>query len=80
MRLNWQNFCGEFRAKFLDQTRLADAWLADNLDELTLAFERARPATHEKGELVLAPDERRTGARPAAPAAAAHAHDAIGRP
>ena len=68
---------GEFRAKLLDQTRLADAWLADDLDELTLAFERARPAAHEKAELVLAPDERRQGARPAAPAAAARAHDAI---
>jgi hypothetical protein len=33
---------GELAAKFLDQARLADAGLADDLDELTLAFERAR--------------------------------------
>ncbi len=74
--------CGvsaSLRAKFLDQTRLADAGLADDLDELTLAFERARPAAHEQGEFVLAPDERRQGARPAAPAAAARPHDAIER-
>ena len=35
---------GELCAEFLDQARLADAGLADDLDELALAFERARPA------------------------------------
>ena len=35
---------GEFCAELLDEARLADAGLADDLDELTLAFERARPA------------------------------------
>ncbi len=70
---------GELCAEFLDQARLADARLADDLHELALAFERTRPAAHEKGKLVLPPDERRQGARPAAPAAAARAHDAIKR-
>ena len=70
---------GEFCAELLDQARLADAGLADDLDELTLAFERPRPAALEEGKLVLAADERRQGARPAAPAAAARSHDAIER-
>ena len=70
---------GEFCAKFLDQARLADAGLADDLDELTLAFERARPAARQQRKLVLAADQRRQGARPAPPAAAARPHDAIER-
>ena len=69
----------QFCAKFLDQARLADAGLADDLHELALAFERARPAAHQQRKLVLAADERRQGARPAAPAAAARPHDAIER-
>ena len=67
---------GEFGAEFLDQARLADAGLADDLDELTLAFERARPAAPQQRKLLLAADERRQGARPAAPAAAARPYDA----
>ena len=70
---------GEFCAKLLDQTRLADAGLADDLDELTLACQRARPAARQQRKLVLAADERRQGARAAAPAAAARPHDAIER-
>ena len=74
--------CGvsrEFCAKFLDQARLADAGLADDLDELTLAFERARPTARQQRKLVLAADQRRQGPRPAPPAAAARPHDAIER-
>ena len=48
---------GEFAAKLLDQTRLADAGLTDNQRELALAFVRALPAPGEKTELLLAPDE-----------------------
>ena len=70
---------GEFCAELLDQTRLADAGLADDLDELALAFERARPAALKQGKLVLAADERRQSPRAAAPAAAARPHDAIER-
>ena len=50
---------GEFCAELLDQARLADAGLADDLDELALAFERARPAAREAGKV-------RPPARPAA--------------
>ena len=70
---------GKLCAELLDEARLADAGLADDLDELTLAFERARPAAREEREFVLAADERRQGARAAAPAAAARPHDAIER-
>ena len=58
---------GEFCAELLDQARLADAGLADDLDELAFAFERARPAAHEQGKLVLAADQRRQNPRAAAP-------------
>ena len=68
---------GEFCAELLDEARLADARLADDLDELTLAFERPRPAALKESKLVLPADERRQGARPAAPAAAARPHDAV---
>ena len=70
---------GEFCAELLDQARLADAGLADDLHELALAFERARPAARQQRELVLAADERRQGARPAPSAAAARPNDAIER-
>ena len=70
---------GELCAELLDEARLADAGLADDLDELALAFERARPAARQQRKFVLAADERRQSARPAAPAAAARPHDAIER-
>ena len=60
--------CGvsaELCAKLLDQARLADAGFADDLDELTLAFERARPTARQQRKLVLAADQRRQSARPA---------------
>ena len=69
----------EAAVKLLHQPRLAQAGLADDQRELALAFARALPAPGEKIELLLAPDERRQSARPAAPAAAARAHDAIER-
>ena len=68
---------GEFCAELLDEPRLADAGLANDLDELTLAFERARPAPHQQRKFVLAADEWRQGARPAAPASAARPNYAI---
>src|SRR5271156_2130662 len=66
----------ELCAEFLDQTRLSDAGLADDLDELALAFERARPAALKLGEFLLPPDQRRQNPRAAA-SAAARPHDAI---
>src|SRR5271157_2686858 len=66
----------ELCAEFLDQTRLSDAGLADDLDELAFAFERARPAALKLGEFVLPPDQRRQNPR-AATSAAARPHDAI---
>ena len=70
---------GELGAKLLDEARLADARLADDLDELTLACQSARPAARQQRKLVLAADERRQDARPAPPAGAARPHDAIER-
>ena len=70
---------GKSCAELLDQARLADAGLADDLDELAFACERAQPAARQQRDLVLAADERRQGPRPAAAAAAARAHDAIER-
>jgi hypothetical protein len=66
-------------AKLLDQPRLAQARLADDERELTLALASALPAPAEEIELLLASDERGQGARAAAPAAAASANDAIER-
>ena len=65
--------------KLLDQPRLAEARLADDQHELTLALARALPAPAEQIEFLLAPDERRQRARAAASAAAARANDAIER-
>ena len=56
-----------------------DAGLADDLDELAFAFERARPAALKLGEFLLPPDQRRQNPRAAASAAAARPHDAIER-
>src|SRR5271166_1683024 len=70
---------GELAAELLDEPRLADAGLADDLDELTLAFDRMRPAACQQRELVLAANERRQGARAAAPGAAARPHNAAAR-
>ena len=39
---------GEFRAELLDEARFADARLADDLDELAFAFQRARPAARRR--------------------------------
>ena len=69
----------EARAELLDQARLADAGLADDLNELALALKRPRPSAHDQRELVLAADERRPASRAAATAAPARAHDAVER-
>jgi hypothetical protein len=69
---------GESCAELLDQTGLADAGLADDLDELALAFERARPAAVKLGKFVLPPDQWRQNPRAAA-SAAARPRDAIER-
>ena len=69
---------GEFCAELLDEARLADAGLADDLDELAFAFQRARPATLKLVKFILPPDQRRQNPRAAAPAAA-RPHDAIER-
>jgi hypothetical protein len=50
---------GEFFAKRLDEPGLADAGLADDLNELALAAARARPAVLKQGKFVLASDQRR---------------------
>ena len=44
---------------------------------MALALNRARPSAHEKGKLVVTPDERRQNPRAAAPAAAARPDDAV---
>ena len=74
--------CGvsaSFCAELLDEARFADAGLADDLDELTLACQSARPAARQQRKLVLAADERRQGARPAPPAGAARPDNAVER-
>src|SRR5208337_4741069 len=64
---------GELCAELLEQARLADAGLADDLHELPLALDRVRPSTYEQGKFVLPPDERRQDPRAAAPAGPARA-------
>ena len=44
-------------AEFLDEPRLAEARLADDLHELALAAPRALPAAQEQREFLLAADE-----------------------
>ena len=60
----------------ISQPRLADARLADDERKLAFPGTRALPAPAEKLQLLFAADKRRESARPAAPAAAARAHDA----
>jgi hypothetical protein len=60
----------EFQAKLLDKARLADAGLADDLDELPLAFCRPLPAPTQEIEFLLAPNQWGKGAGAEAPAAA----------
>jgi hypothetical protein len=64
----------ELQAKLLDEARLADAGLADDLDELPLASCGPLPAPTQEVELLLAPDERSQRAGAEAPATA-RAHD-----
>ena len=45
----------ELQSKLLDEARLADAGLADDLDELPLASRRPLPAPAKEVELLLAP-------------------------
>ena len=63
--------------EFLDQPRLAEARLADDLHELPLAGPRALPAPQQHRDLFVAADQRRQRALPGAPSAAARAHDPI---
>src|SRR5271169_4294164 len=65
------------RVELLDQARLAEAGLADDLDELALARPRALPAPQQHRDLLLAADQWRQRALARAPAAAAGAHDPI---
>ena len=67
----------EAGAEFFYEPRLAEARLADDLDELALAAPRALPAAHEQGEVLLAADEGRERPSAASPAAAARPHEAI---
>ncbi len=69
----------EAAVKLPHKPRLAQAGLTDDQRELALALAGAIPAPGEKIELLLAPDEGGENARPATPAAAARAHDAIER-
>jgi len=69
---------GKPAAELLDEPRFAEAGLADDLNELPLAGSRALPASEEDPEVVFAPDERRVGAGPNAPAAAARARSGRG--
>ena len=45
--------------KLLDQPRLSETRLADDLDELALAGADAVPATEQRPNVLLAPDEGR---------------------
>ena len=66
-------------AKLLDEPRLAEARLADDLDELAFAAARPLEAPHQERQVVLAADERRERARPAASSGAARAHNSVER-
>ena len=69
----------ELAAKFLNQAGLADAWLADDQDELTIACKSAFQAASKDAEILLAADKWREkpGSFPAP--SAADADDAIER-
>jgi hypothetical protein len=68
---------GELATKLIDETRLPDSGLADDLNELPLAASRALPAFDENCEIVVAPDKRRLDARSCATAPAAGPHDPV---
>ena len=61
---------GELATELIDETRLPDSGLANDLNELPLAASRALPAFDEDSEIVVAPDKRcldaRAGATPPA--------------
>ena len=69
----------EARVKLLDEPRLADPGLADDLHELSLTGPRALPAPRQEVKLLRTPHQRGWRSRAAAPPAAARAHDAIKR-
>ena len=66
------------RAKLLHETRLADAWFADDERELARAIARPLPAPAQESEFLLASDERGQRPRASAPPAA-RPHDAVKR-
>ena len=66
---------GKPATKLIDETRLAESGLANDLDELSVAVSRTLPALGEQREIVVSPDERRLYPRAGAPAAAAGADD-----
>jgi hypothetical protein len=62
--------------KLLDEPRLAQAWLADDQDELAFACPSALPSPCQQSQFLLARDERRERPPAAAPSSAAGANDA----
>src|SRR5262249_4163324 len=61
--------------KFFNQTRLAEARLADDQHELPVALPRPLPAPHQHRHFLLATDERRTLTHAGAASPAACADD-----
>jgi hypothetical protein len=68
---------GEPATKLIDEARLAESRLADDLNELPGAGLCAPPAPDEEIEIVFATDKPRLHPRASAPAAAARAHDSV---
>ena len=68
---------GEATPKLIDEARLAEAGLADDLNELPVAGACPPPTLDEQSEIVFAPDQPGLGSSAGAPAAAAGAHDPV---
>jgi len=62
------------RMKLLDQARLAEPRLANDLHQLAVALTRPLPAPHQHCDFLVAADQRREIARPRAASAAARPH------
>jgi len=65
------------RVELVQETRLAEARLANNERELPVARPRALPATQEDAQLLFAADERSQRPDAASPTRPARPHDAI---
>ena len=61
--------------KFLDQSRFAQTWLANDHHQLAIALARPLPAPQQHRHFVVAADQRREIALPGAPTAAARANE-----